>query len=416
MQLPFSPGLGRPTIEWIRTRRWRVLAGFGVLVAAGYLLFIELAGPKVQVAKVARRDVVQSVVASGRVATPNRVDVGSQIVATVAEVPVEEGQVVKAGQMLISLQASEARAEAKQAEVAVAQAEARLRQLRELQLPVADQTLRQAEANLANARIQFERNRRLYESGFVGRSVLDDAQRNLEVAQTQVDSARKQVETAQPAGSDTALALTALEQARANLQAARARLDYTTIRSPADGVLIARDVERGHVVQPGKVLMVLAPKGETQIVLQIDERNLAKLKLGQRALASADAYANEKFSAELVYINPGIDAQRGTVEVKLRVADPPAYLRQDMTVSVDIEIERHAAALTLPAEAVHDAAGASPWVFLVRDGKATRRAVRLGLRGEGSVEILDGLAEGDLVVHSGNAIRAGERLRPVPDA
>jgi HlyD family secretion protein len=356
------------------------------------------------------------VVASGRVATPYRVNIGSQIVGIVADVPVAEGQAVKRGQTLISLQASEARAGVKQAEVAVAQAEARLRQLRELQLPVADQALRQAEANLANARVQFERNKRLYESGFVGRSALDDSQRNLDVAQTQVDSARKQVETAQPAGSDYAMALAAFEQARASLQAARARLAYTVIQAPADGTLIARDVERGDVVQPGKALMVLAPEGETQIVLQIDERNLAMLTPGQKALASADAYATQKFAAELVYINPGVDAQRGTVEVKLRVSQPPAYLRQDMTVSVDIEIERRAGALALPAEAVHDATGPAPWVLAVKDGRATRQAVRLGLRGEGSVEIVEGLAEGDLIVPAGNAVKAGERVRPVSDA
>ena len=111
------------------------------------------------------------------------------------------------------------------------------------------------------------------------------------------------------------------------------------------------------MVQPGKVLMVLSPVGETQLVLQIDERNLARLKLGQQALASADAYPAERFAAELVYINPAVDPQRGTVEVKLRVPAPPAYLRQDMTVSVDIEVDRHADALALPANAVHDAAG-----------------------------------------------------------
>ena len=413
---PLNPLLGGPVVEWIARRRGRALTGLAALVAAGYLLFIALAGPTVQVAKVVRRDIVQSVVASGRVATPNRVDIGSQIIATVTDVPVGEGQFVKAGQTLVSLKASEARAGLKQAEVAVTQAQARLRQLRELQLPVADQTLRQGEANLANARAQFERNRRLFESGFVGRSALDDARRNLDVAQTQVDSARKQVETAQPSGSDTAVALAALEQAEAGLQAARARLGYTAIRALADGTLIARDVERGDVVQPGKVLMVLAPDGETQIVVQIDERNLAKLKLGQKALASADAYAAEKFECEIVYINPGVDAQRGTVEVKLRVPHPPAYLRQDMTVSVDIEVERHAAALALPAEAVRDAAGVSPWVFLVKDGKATRRAVKLGLRGEGSVEILDGLVEGDRVVPAGAPVGEGRRVRAVPDA
>ena len=407
----------RPSVSQAWNWRWRILAGMGVAVAAAYLLFILAAGPKVEVARVARRDVVQTVVASGRVATPYRVDVGSQIVGTVAAVPVEQGQTVKAGQVLIVLEASEARAGVKQAEVAVTQAEARLRQLREVQLPVAEQTLRQAEANLATKRAQYERNQKLYQSGFVGKSVLDDTQRDVEVAQTQVEASRKQVDTARPTGSDYAVAVTALEQAQATLQAARAKLAYTSVQAPWDGTLIDRDVERGDVVQPGKALMVLAPVGETQIVLQIDERNLSRMKLGQNALASADAYPAHRFAAEVAYINPGIDATRGTVEVKLRVPQPPEYLRQDMTVSVDIEIERRANVLSLPADTVHDATAPSPWVLVVKGGRAHKQAVKLGLRGEGSVEVTEGVAEGDLVVPAAAArISSGSRLRPVPNA
>ena len=82
-------------------------------------------------------------------------------------------------------------------------------------------------------------------------------------------TARKQVDSARPQGSDSALALAALEQANAGLQAARARLAYTRIVAPVAGTLIARHVEHGDVVQPGRTLMVLAPAGETQIVVQV---------------------------------------------------------------------------------------------------------------------------------------------------
>ena len=332
---------------------WRVAGIVLVGGAAAALAFLEIAGPKVATVRVARRDVVQSVVASGRVATPNRVDIGSQVAGTVERVPVAEGETVKAGQTLILIESSEARANEAQ-----------------------------AAATLANARAQLERNRQLNTQGFVGKSVLDDSVRNFEVARTQLD-------------------------------AARAKLAYAKIVSPADGTLIARDVERGEMVQAGKTLLVLAPAGETQIVLQIDERNLSRLKLGQKALASADAYPEQRFAAEVAYINPGVDAQRGTVEVKLRVPDPPAYLRQDMTASVDIEIERRNATLALPAEAVRDAGGASPWVLLAEEGRAVRKAVKVGLRGEGWVEIVGGVAEGDRVVPGTNPrIKAGERLRP----
>ncbi len=396
----------------LRLSPWQWAVALLVLAALAYGGLRFFFGPSVEVTRVVRRDVVQTIVASGRVETPYRVDIGAQVVATVTEVPVERGAHVKAGQTLIVLESGEAQALVKQAELAVAQAQARLRQLRELQLPVASQSLRQAEANLANARASYERNRRLHESGYVGKSVLDESQRALDVAQTQVDSARKQVETARPAGSDTALANAALAQAQASLQAARARLSYTTIGAPREGTLIARDVERGDVVQPGKVLMVLSPEGETQLVVQIDERNLARLEVGQAALASADAYPDQRFAAEVVYINPGVDPQRGTVEVKLRLPHAPAYLRQDMTVSVDIEVERHAGALALRADAVRELGSARPWVLQVNGARARRREVTLGLRGEGWVEIRSGLQEGDLVVPAENtAIKPGRRVR-----
>jgi HlyD family secretion protein len=394
----------------------KLAAGGVALALAGYAAALFILGPEVEVLEAVRREVVQSVVATGRIESPFRVDIGAQVVGSVTRVPVAQGESVAAGQTLIELESAEAHALVRQAEAAVIQAEGRLRQLKELQLPVAAQSLRQAQANLANARSQFERNRKLFESGFIGQSVLDDAQRNLEVAQTQVDAARKQVDTARPQGSDSALASAALEQAQAGLLAARARLAYTRIVAPATGTLIARNVEPGDVVQPGKALMVLAPAGETQIVVQIDERNLALVRLGQPALASADAYPAKRFAAEVVYVNPGVDAQRGTVEVKLRVREPPDYLRQDMTVSVDIEVARSPNAIALRAEAVRDATGAAPWVLLVEGGRAVRRPVQLGLRGTGWVEIRSGLSPGERVVPAAAPVQPGSRLRAVPRA
>ncbi|MBC7453305.1 MAG: biotin/lipoyl-binding protein, partial [Massilia sp.] len=115
------------------------------------------AGPVVPVVAVERSDVVQTVVASGRVETPLRVDIGSQVTGTVARIPVAEGQSVKAGQLLVALEDSEARAAVEQAVAAVAQAQAKLNQIRAVALPVAQQAQQQAEATLANVRRQHAR-------------------------------------------------------------------------------------------------------------------------------------------------------------------------------------------------------------------------------------------------------------------
>jgi HlyD family secretion protein len=100
--------------------------------------------------------------------------------------------------------------------------------------------------------------------------------------------------------------------------------------------------------------------------------------------------------------------------VKLRVADPPAYLRQDMTASVDIEVARRAGAVVVPADAVRGIAGGGPWVLAVAGGRTERRPVTLGLRGDGRVEITQGVAPGDLVVPGTNVLlKPGERVRAV---
>jgi HlyD family secretion protein len=393
--------------------RWFVLVAALALGLGAWNAARILIGPAVVVDRVQRGDLVQTVVASGHVETPFRVEIGSQITGMVADVLVEQGQHVARGQPLVALQRHELEAAFVQAQGAVAQAEARMRQLKELTLPMARENLAQAHATLRNAQATFDRTSELARHGNATRAALDDAQRALDVARTQTNVGQFQVFTASPGGSDYVMAETQLDQARANLAAARSRLDYATIAAPRDGVLIARNVERGAVVQPGRALLVLAPTGDTQLVVQIDERNLGLITLGQQAVASADAYADQRFSATVTYINPGIDIARASVEVKLTVADPPAYLRQDMTVSVDIEVARRAATLVLPQRSVRDAMSGDPWVMRIREGRAHRQPVRLGLRGNARVEILDGAREDDLVVPANAGIRTGERLRPV---
>jgi HlyD family secretion protein len=396
----------------LKARRWSLLFAVLLVVAFGYWVSPKLLGRKVQTLTVSKGALLQTVVASGKVEAPARIDIGSQITGAVAAIPVAEGQAVKAGQTLILLENADQEAAVDQARAAADQAQARLRQIHELSQPVAQQALAQARATLFNVKKQYDRTEQLVEKGFVGKAQLDDAKRSLEVAESQVKTAQLQVQANQADGSDYALAQTGLQQARASSRAAEARLRHTVIAAPSDGTLITRDVERGNIVQPGKALMVLSPSGKTQLVLQIDEKNLRFLAPGQNALAAADAYPDQKFKARVAYINPGIDAQRGSVEVKLDVPAPPAYLRQDMTVSVDIEVARRADALTLPPDAIHDAASAAPWVMAVSAGKARKKLLRLGVRGERQIEILSGVQEGEQILPAaGAALPEGTRIR-----
>ncbi|QAU45165.1 efflux RND transporter periplasmic adaptor subunit [Bradyrhizobium guangzhouense] len=393
--------------------KWFILA-VAVLLAFGAWQSVRMIlGPAVVVDEARRGRLVETVVASGHVETPYRVEIGSQITGTVQEVLVQEGEKVSKGQPLISLESRELNAAVVQAHGAVAQAEARIRQLEELTLPSAREALTQANATLRNAQQTYDRTAQLEHNGYATRASLDDAQKTLDVASAVKRSAEFQVYTASPGGSDYVMAQTQANQARANLDTAESRLGYATIAAPRDGVLITRSVERGTVVQPGKALLVLAPVGDAQLVLQIDERNLGKIALGQKALASADAYPDRRFAAAITYINPGVDISRASVEVKLTVADAPDYLRQDMTVSVDIEVAARDDALILPLRSVHDVLSGNPWVLGVKDGRAVQKPVKIGLHGNSQIEITDGLAAGDVAIPQSSGVLTGQRVRPV---
>ena len=397
-------------IRFLKRRRfWMALLG---LLLIGFLAGLRWwRGPYAETEVLVRRDFVQTVVASGRVENPHRVDIGAQVTGTVARIPVTEGQSVRRNDVLIVLADEELKAAQQQADAAVAQAQAKLRQLQEVQTPLAEQSLRQAQVSLDNARATLQRNEDLFGKGFIGQAALDDSRKVVELADAQWRSARKQWESTQTTGSDYALAHTAIAQARASADAAHARAAYAVIRAPADGVLIGRNVEVGDVVQAGKVLMTLSPHGQPQLVLAIDERNLRLIARGQKALASADAYPQDKFAAEVAYINPAVNAQTAAVEVKLDVPQAPEMLRQDMTVSVDIEVARKTKALVLPSTVVHDMDSPSPWVLSVSQGVVRKTAVRLGLRSPGWVELVEGLHEGDRVVSGPVKVQPGARVR-----
>ena len=388
------------------------MAALIVTLLALYLLRNVLLGTPTKVYAATSGELVQSVVASGRVISPQRVTVALQGSGRVLRVAVAEGQAVELGQLLIELDNSDSRASLAQASAAVAQAQAKLRQLGELSQPLAMQTLAQAQAGAVQARKTLSRNRDLVAQGFISQAAVDDAQRAVDVAASQVASAQAQVKTNAAGGSDVLLAEAALRQALAGQQLARVKLDQGQVLAPSSGVLISRSIEVGDIVQPGKALMVLAASGQTQILIQIDEKNLSKIALDQKAYASADAFASQRFEALVTYINPGVDATRGSVEVKLNIPNPPAYLRQDMTVSVDIETARRTGAVVIPTNTVEDVATDKPWVLVVRGKHAIKQFVKLGLRGDTRVEVLAGVTAGEGVVPvSKTGVKAGQRVR-----
>ncbi len=391
---------------------WIWLAAVIVVVAAAALTWLSLRGPQVAAVETRYAPLVRSLQFSGRVATLSRVDVGSTITARVVKVLVDDGAVVRQGDALVQLESSELRAALSQAEASASQAQARLAGLRSTGRTSARAAVMQADATLRAAQAELARNQQLVAQGFISASRLDDVQRALDVARAQQASAQAQVVANADAGTDVVQARAQLDQARAAIATAQARLAQTQVTAPANAKVLTRQVEPGQIVQPGKSLLSLALAGPTQLVAQVDERFLDQLRVGQSASVVADAFPGQRFAAQVLSIAPAVDAQRGAIEVKFSLDKaPPDFLREDMTLSVEVETARRERALVLPLSALRSQADStSATVLVAQDGHAQTRPVRLGLRTLDAVEVLEGLAQGDVVLLGGQ-LKPDQRVR-----
>lgn len=345
---------------------WIWMGALAAVGAAALLVLLGMRAPAADALELRQSPLVRTLQFSARVATLSRVDVGSTLTGRVAQVMVREGAQVRRGEVLVRLETDELNAALGQAVAAV----------------------RQADATLLAAQASLARGQQLVVQGFYSASQLDEARRAVDVAQAQLASAR------------------------ASVTAARARLTQATLVAPADARVLSRQVEPGQIVQPGKALMSLALAGPTQLVAQVDERFLDQLQPDQKAMVVADAFAGQRLAAHVLSIAPVVDPQRGAIEVKLALEQqPPAFLREDMTLSVEVETARRERALVLPLSALRPPVSeAAATVLRLQEGRSQERTVRLGLRTLDAVEVLDGLAEKDVVL-LGKALKAGDKVR-----
>jgi HlyD family secretion protein len=403
---------GEPAAVSAFARRPGVWIAVAALSAAALLGIYQARGPLVPVAVVTRSDIQQQLVASGRVRVVTRVQLTAQVAGRVTQVAVREGHRVRPGDLLAQIDDQESRTAVAEARAAAAQARARVEQLREVTAVVAGERLREADANYGRAESELARIEALAAGGVVAARDVEEARRTLEVAAAARRAARAQQQGAADGGVDARVAESVLRESEARLAAAQVRLAQARVVAAQAGVVLSRLVERGDIVSVGDTLFELAGDGETEITIEPDERNLAWLRVGQTGKASADAYPDQIFDAEITYLAPAVDRQRGSIEVRLRVPDPPATLRPDMTVSVDLTVAFKRNALTVPTEAIRDAATASPWVFVVDGGRVVRRDVTLGIVGEGQSEIASGVSAGDVVALSAaRGLEPGRRVR-----
>lgn len=387
-----------------RSVLWLCVLGLVIILALSWQLW---RGSLIPAYQVQTTPLTQIVVATGRIISTSRVQIGTEVTGLVTERRVQEGDRVAPGDILLTLRSDEISAKVREAQAA-------LDQLQNARRPQAQAAFRQAESQLTQASREAQRRRELFSTQSISREVKEQSEHLENTARANTEQARLLVASLAEGGSEETIL-------RERLMAAKAALEKTQVRSQVNGIILTRNVEPGDLVQPGRVLLEIARSGATEILVPIDERNLGVLRLGQTAVCLTDAYANQSFKARVSFIAPTVDPQRGTVDIRLTVDPVPDYLRQDMTVTVNIETGKRESAVTIPNDAIYSQEGDSAELLVVNNHTIHRVSVTLGMRGLVMSEVSSGLQAGDWVVamqtdktSPASSFKAGMRVRIKP--
>ena len=386
---------------------WGSVVAVIVLLIAGGVFAATRGGTKIdpsKLAKVEKGDLAKSVVATGKVTPITKVEVKSKASGIVKNLLVDYGDHVKKGQLLAQLDKLEIEAQVAQSQAALEAAEANLKGSQ------ADFERAKVDAEGPDVPVfkrAYDRATSMAKDGVVSASALDDAEKNYEMALNKQNVSKAQVTVLK---AKIAQAGAQVAQDQANLKQLDEQLSYTDIISPIDGIVLSRDVEMGDAVSSILVLgssatlvMTLGDTSEVYVKGKVDESDIGKVYLGQRARIKVESFKDKTFDGKVTKISPmGVEKDNVTTfEVRVSIQNPGGELKAEMTANAEIILEEHKNVLQIPEGAILYDKDKKASVEIPdpkgKDGK-DKIAVNIGISNGAKTEVLSGLKEGDQVV------------------
>lgn len=425
MTTPRAPGKATARPGWLRRNvRWIV---FAVALAGGGGVFVsrKLKPIDVTASPVVRGRAIDAVYATGTVEAEDRVNVKAKTNGSLAEVLVKEGDPVKKGDLLARIDNPFVTFDLLQGKAALNAASAQASK-NAPQIEALKGQAKAMAAELEQARLELSRAEMLVKQSAVAQSEVDRAAARVRQIEGQV-SANEAQQRAARIDLDANAARTA-----AQVQSLTSRVTDTEVRAPLDGVVLTKTAEVGEVIVPNQTLFKVGDTRSLILEVSVDEADVSRVQDGRApqgraraasvAAVSLYAFPKQVFRGQVFEVFPDANRDRKAFLAKVRLDAPPEGMRSGMSAEVNIIAGEKEGALLIPSEA--EASGS---IWLVQGGRATKRKVTIGIRDLLRLEVLEGVAEGDLVVVEGQdkieegkkvsvTIRPQDKFAPLPDA
>jgi HlyD family secretion protein len=373
----------------------------------------ETAAPvvAVRVTKVERQAIAQQVSALGTVVPREQAVVGPKISAQIKSMPLLKNRVVKAGEVIATLESRDLQTQRAEAAAALREAQATARSTVTGTIPQTNaqdqKALRDARANVANAQATYNRRKILYDRGGISLKDLEASQLALTTAENDLRLAEQTVtlRTLTMNPNDRSVAEAKVNQAQQRVATLDAQLGYAVIRAPLTGVVTDQFQFQGEFASAGAKLVSVADISEVIVKAPFADTVAAQLKVGDAATVTPEASPDDKMSGKITLISNASDPTNRTVEVWVNLANGAGKLKAQGAARVTVNAQAKEDALVVPASAVTlDATNADEGTVMVVDATsvAHEQKVKVGIHAGDKLEIVSGLQGGETVVIEGN--------------
>jgi membrane fusion protein, multidrug efflux system len=326
---------------------------------------------------------LMTVPVTGSLVSSSSVDVKAETIGRIVRFDKEAGDHVAAGETVVWVNDENYQLSVRQAETA---------------LKVADATIERARVGEAHARAELERAQNLLRSGGI-------TDKDLKAAQLSEADARAQV----------TLVTAQRDEAEAALNVARKHVRDTVIKAPVTGTIQRKFINKGAYVEAPTQLLSIVDNTKLELDSAVPSSDLAPVRSGQKVTFTVNTFPGERFTGTVIELAPAVEADTRAAKVRIQVAATGGKLRAGMFAEGAIETGTKAQVVTLPTTAVYrdDRSAKASYVFVVENGKAAKRAVRLGLERDGRIEVVEGLKAGETIIGEQSLELAdGVRVQP----
>lgn len=366
--------------------------------------------PLVDVAPVTQGLIEEKIIRTGDIAPNAQVTIFSKVQGWVGKINVREGDLVKTGQVLVTLDSREAEAAVAQAQASLEAGRARLKQVQATSEETVQSQIQQTKANMELAQADLKRAQELQEKNFIARQQLDEARMKYNVAKANYDLALNSIRQ-KTWENDIALAEAQVNQAKATLEFNKAQLANLIILSPMNGGITKRYVDPGTMVKDTTPILTLMDFTEMKMVVNVIEREFIYLQKGQPVKITVTAFPDRVFTGRIEVITPALELQSRTAEIQISIPNPGFVLKPGMFGRAEVILRSNPQAVLVPIQSLFTEVD-KDFVFVLKENKTFRRAVRKGVVRDTVVEILQGVSPGEQVVTAGQlSLKDGTQVR-----